>query len=163
MLLAAGDPSPAVDMKTLQPTTPVLVKETKVNEKTYLDAVVTKKKVVFVDFWASYCLPCLDEIPGLQAMKDRLGKDADVVFVNVDPTSTDLSKVLGKKSVKLKQTFRVDNDDPQPFINAVDPKWMGEVPFGALYDKNGKLVKTFSGEQKIEDIEKAIREVIALK
>ena len=158
---AAGAGAPAA----AAPATPL--KETKVSDKTYLDVVVKpaqkQKHAIFVDFWASYCVPCLDELPGLVAMKERLGKDVDIAFVSVDPASADLPKVLAKRNVTLASTFRVDTDDPQHFINAVDPKWMGEVPFGALYDKNGKLVQTFSGEQQIDALEKLIREALAKK
>ncbi len=45
-------------------------------------------KVVVINFWASWCIPCRDEAPALQATWERY-KDKDVLFVGVDYADTD--------------------------------------------------------------------------
>jgi thiol-disulfide isomerase/thioredoxin len=144
-LLAAANP---VDLKP-------------VSDKTFSDVVLKPHagKVVLVSFWASYCVPCLAELPKIVAMRPELQKKgADVVFVNVDPPGhpEGIVKALNAKGVTKLDSLQVSNDDPQPFIDMIDKKWMGEVPFNAIFGKDGKLVKSMSGEQKPEDLEKAI-------
>jgi thiol-disulfide isomerase/thioredoxin len=135
-----------------------------VSDKTFSDVVLKPHagKVVLVSFWASYCVPCLAELPKIVAMKPELQKKgADVVFVNVDPPGhpAEIVKALNAKGVTKLDSLQVSNEDPQPFIDMIDKKWMGEVPFNVIY-KDGKLVKSMSGEQKPEDLEKAILEAM---
>jgi thiol-disulfide isomerase/thioredoxin len=152
----AAEPTPVVkDTVTLAP----------VNDKDYAQKVIAprKGKAVLVTFWASYCVPCLGEIPALIELKKTVAKKGgDVVFVNVDPPGdpAQIQKVAAQKKLPKFDSLIVTNDDPQPFIDSVDKKWMGEVPFAAIYGKDGTLKKTLSGEQKVADLEKALAEVL---
>ncbi|MBB3697589.1 redoxin family protein [Flammeovirga yaeyamensis] len=65
----------------------------KVNLKDY------KGKLVYIDVWASWCGPCLKEIPSLQKIEEEY-KDKDIVFVSV---SADQSKDAWKKMVEKKE------------------------------------------------------------
>jgi len=132
-----------------------------VDDKTFNDVVLKahKGKPVLVSFWASYCVPCLAELPKLLEMRPAIQKaGGDIVLVNVDQPGHPeaIVKVLAGKGIKDLDSLQVSNDDPQPFIDKIDKNWMGEVPFAALYGKDGTLKKTLSGEQKPEDLKKAI-------
>lgn len=152
----AGEPAPVVkDTVALTP----------VNDKDYAQKVLAprKGKAVLVSFWASYCLPCLGEMPALMELKKSMQKKGgDVVFVNVDPPGdpAQIQKIAAQKKLPKFDSWTVSNDDPQPFIDAVDKKWMGEVPFAAIYGKDGTLKTTLSGEQKVADLEKALAEAL---
>lgn len=104
-------------------------------------------KIVVVNFWASYCAPCIDEIPVFQNV---LAKDKDValVFVSADPRSSESRalKIVEQKKLKL-SSFIVENDDPEPFINAIDPQWAGQVPYTVIYGRDGKRLQSLEGEQ----------------
>ena len=122
-----------------------------------------KGKPVLVSFWASYCVPCLAELPKLVEMRPAVQKaGGDIVLVNVDQPGhpEQIEKALKAKGITALDSLQVSNDDPQPFIDMIDKKWMGEVPFAAIYGKDGKLVKTMSGEQKPEDLKKAIDDAL---
>jgi thiol-disulfide isomerase/thioredoxin len=122
-----------------------------------------KGKAVLVSFWASYCAPCLSELPALLEMKRAVQKrGGDVVFVNVDPPGDParIQKVIATKGLPAFHSFQVTNEDPQPFIDAVDKKWMGEVPYAAVFGKDGTLKQGLSGEQTIADLKKALDAVL---
>jgi thiol-disulfide isomerase/thioredoxin len=147
------------------PVAPKVIDISPVSDQDYVQRVVAPRrgKVVLVSFWASYCLPCLDEMPGLLALKKKLApRGADIVLVNVDPPGPgdQLQKVAARRKLPAFETLQVTNDDPQPFIDLVDKKWAGEVPYAVIYGRDGTLRKAFSGEQKIADFERALEEVL---
>jgi len=132
-----------------------------VTDKTFNDVVIKphKGQAVLVSFWASYCIPCLGELPKLIEMKkDMQKKGGDVVLINVDaPGHNDqIKKILAQKGIAAFPSYQVSNEDPQPFIDLIDKKWMGEVPFAVVYGKDGTQKQTLSGEQKPETLQAAL-------
>lgn len=120
-------------------------------------------KAVLVSFWASYCAPCLNELPALLEMKRAVHKrGGDIVFVNVDPPGdpAHIHKLILARGLPAFDSFQVTNEDPQSFIDAVDKKWMGEIPYAVVFGRDGTLHKRLSGEQKIADLRSALDEVL---
>ena len=75
-----------------------------------------KGKVVYVDFWASWCGPCRESFPWMKKMQQQYGKDGLVIIaVNVDQ-----DKKLADK-----------------FLSEFKPE------FNVLFDKDGKLAEDF--------------------
>lgn len=58
-------------------------------------------KVVLVNFWATWCLPCREEMPQLERLQQRLrGDDFEVVAVSVDRPTVDVAGFLHKLDVR---------------------------------------------------------------
>jgi thiol-disulfide isomerase/thioredoxin len=129
------------------------------NEAAYSRMVAANKgKVVLVNFWATYCVPCRAEMPALVKMYERL-KARGFVFVTVSADEPeDESKAqmfLDRNKVPAPRYLRkAANEDA--FINAIDPKWSGALPATFLYDRNGKKVKALFGESDLKALEAAI-------
>lgn len=135
---------------------------TAISERDYRTAVIAPHvgRVVLVSFWASYCLPCIEEMPGLLKLRDKLAKHgADIVFVNADGPGAPpqmMTGVLERRSIALGHTFVVSNEDPTPFLAAVDPSWSGQVPFHVVYGKDGARLRSLSGARPLAEIEAAV-------
>lgn len=122
-----------------------------------------KGKVVVVDFWADYCIPCKEEFPNLVRLHKELTGDGLVaVSVSVDDTDAK-AKVL-----KFLQ------DQKAAFENFIIPQGVQEkydfagVPCVAVYGRDGKLVKLFNGDPprppyKYTDVEPLVRELLGKK
>lgn len=121
-------------------------------------------RVLLVNFWASYCAPCLEELPALLDIRTRLASSGvDVVFVSVDdPSQQDaVRKVVARRRLPSFETFIVTNDDPQRFIDVVDKTWAGDVPYALVYDRSGAVHARLVGEQSPQAVVSALEKAVA--
>lgn len=120
-------------------------------------------KVVLVNFWASYCLPCLEEMPALVKLREQFKDDVEVVFVSTDDPDMlpKAGKILERWKIGVGQSFFVTNDDPDPFIAVVDPAWLGAIPHTVVYGRDGAIVRKLAGGQSAATFEESLRTAIA--
>lgn len=129
--------------------------------KGYADAVARLKgQVVLVNFWATWCVPCREEFPDI-ARLDRAwrGKGLSVLGVSID-SAKDLpavDKFLAKTKPDFPNYRKASGGDDQVFIESVDERWGGELPFTVLYSRDGKKAKVLSGKQSYADFESAVK------
>ena len=65
-----------------------------------------KKKLVLVNFWATWCPPCIKEIPDLLKLKKKFEKDIEIIFVSVDANPIKvIPKFLKKNELEDFQTY----------------------------------------------------------
>ncbi len=127
-----------------------------VGEATYPKMVAASKgKVVLVNFWATYCVPCRKEMPALVAMQQRLAaKGFLLVTVSADEPEQekDAAAFLDKMKAPAPVYIKRAKDDDK-FINSLDPKWSGALPASFLYDRQGRKVKSYFGELNLKQLE----------
>ncbi|MBL8112098.1 MAG: redoxin domain-containing protein [Acidobacteria bacterium] len=118
-----------------------------------------KGKPLVVNFWATWCEPCREEMPALQALFDETDpKDAGFVLVSVDSPKVGpkaVPKFLEKTKVTI-PCFLVASPDPQTFIDSVDESWDGSVPFTLVYSAKGMRVARLVGSQTKADFAAAL-------
>ena len=123
-----------------------------------------KGHVVLVNFWATWCVPCREEFPSLARLQER-NRSAGLRVVGV---STDfenqrpaVEKFLAERRPPFPNYHRKKGGDDQDFIDAVDSRWGGELPFSVLYDRSGRKVRAFSGKLPVSAAEREIRKLLA--
>jgi thiol-disulfide isomerase/thioredoxin len=122
-----------------------------------------KGKVVLVNFWATWCVPCREEFPDLARLQHAYGdKGLAVVGISTDFSSQmpAVEKFLSAQNPPFPNYHKKSGGDDQPFIEAVDPSWGGELPFSVLYDRSGRKTRTLSGKHGYADYEKEIRALL---
>lgn len=119
-------------------------------------------KVILINFWATWCAPCREEMPHLAELQKKLGdKGFMLVTVSADEQEDAASALafLQKYDVPGRAYLKsVDDDDA--FIDAIDSKWSGALPALFLYDRNGKLARKFIGETDVDVLTKAIEALL---
>jgi thiol-disulfide isomerase/thioredoxin len=131
----------------------------------YASRVVAPKKgrVLLVNFWATWCIPCREEMPALQkAAKAFRAKDLAVVLVSTDTPKT--APAVPKFLASLKNPFvcwLAKSRDPQVFIDTVDRTWDGSLPYTMLYDRSGRPAVKLSGQQTEASFTEAIRKALS--
>ena len=121
-----------------------------------------KGKIVLLDVWATYCVPCRAEMPQVVKMSERLrARGLDLITVSADAPEEEMAafKVLMQNAVAAPFYLKKGADDDK-FYNAVDAKWSGEMPAMFIYDRSGKRVRSFLGDTPVKDIEAAIQKLL---
>ena len=67
---------------------------------------LNKKKIILVNFWATWCPPCIKEIPDLLNLEKRFKKDIEIIFVSVDANPAKVvPKFLKNNDLENFQTY----------------------------------------------------------
>jgi len=120
-------------------------------------------KVVIVNFWATWCVPCREEFPDLVRLeKAYRERGVSVVGVSID-LPKDMPKVekfLAASAPDFPNYIKRTGGDDQEFIESVDPRWGGELPFTVVYGRDGKKAEALSGKQSYASFEKAVAKLL---
>ncbi|MCB0728483.1 MAG: TlpA disulfide reductase family protein [Ignavibacteria bacterium] len=110
-----------------------------------------KGKVVLVNLWATWCKPCIKEMPDLSAISEELkGKDFEMIGVNVfqQNGSKKVEDFLATNPVSY--TILDGNQEVVDALGEADGALVEAVPTTFLIDKNGKIVETIIGGRNKE-------------
>lgn len=109
-----------------------------------------KGKVVYIDLWASWCSPCLAEMPYLNKLKKKFeGKDVVILSISIDTERNRwLKKIadMGLDGVQL-----IDSSGSMNSKIAKDYKAVG-VPQYILIDKKGRIASSFAPRPSYESV-----------
>jgi thiol-disulfide isomerase/thioredoxin len=130
----------------------------------YRSRVVAPKKgrVLLVNFWATWCDPCRDEMPALvSAAKGFRSSDVAVLLVSTDSpkTAPGVPKFLSQLRVPF-VCWQAKSHDPQLFIDAVDRGWDGSLPYTLVYDRKGEVVAKLAGRQTEASFSEALTKAL---
>ena len=94
-------------------------------------------KVIFLDFWASWCPPCIESLPAWESMRKNIGTDQfELIAVNVDENPEDGEEFLDRFSLSYPILF-----DPEGEIGI--PYGIRSLPTSYLIDSNSRRVSQF--------------------
>ena len=109
------------------------------NNKTYL-----------INFWAMWCLPCVEELPYIQEYAQK-NPDVEVILVSMDfpkDIGTKLKPFLKKNNITTKVVM-LDDPDANSWINKINPEWSGAIPFTIMFNSE----KRFYYERSFDDLQ----------
>lgn len=112
-----------------------------------------KGKVVFVDFWASWCPPCLKSLPEFEQLQTSFSGRDDVVVlaINLDENPKDADKFLSTLDVSYKILTDREGKIPESF-------GVSTMPSSYIIDKNGVIRYVHKG-YKSGDVNKIKSEI----
>lgn len=107
-------------------------------EKISLKDILSKNKgrVLYIDFWASWCVPCIGEMPASEKLRQQfIGKDIVFVYISIDKDKDKWVKAAQK--LKLTENSYVLSAENNPLIEKLSVK---SIPRYIIVDKNNSVL-----------------------
>jgi thiol-disulfide isomerase/thioredoxin len=114
-----------------------------------------KGKVILLNFWATWCGPCVTEIPWLVEMQKTYGNDIVVLGVSIDDTADALKPYAAKMQMNYPVLVGAERQDVQ---DAYGP--MFGIPVSVFIDREGTIAMRHTGIASKEQMEKWIQALL---
>ncbi len=163
--IGAATPKPIADTTTSPTFSFPPPGEARILEERDLDNMLRShgKRLLVVNFWATWCAPCVAEIPEFVEVAKQY-RDKGVFFVGlsadfIDSWKTTVPPFLKQRKVDY-PNFVLDVD-PNAMIPKFSPDWSGSLPATFLFDRHGKKLSGAVGRMSKDDLIKAINAALA--
>ena len=149
-----------------------LIKETPtIEEKSLVDVYdyaelepllnIKDDKTYVINFWATWCAPCIRELPYFQELHENYkDKNLEVIFISLDfPGKMEKSLLPFIKKRKINsRVILLDDADEKTWIPKIDPNWDGGIPATLIYneDKRTFYAHAFTKESLLKEVNKFI-------
>ncbi len=114
-----------------------------------------------VNFWATWCKPCVAEMPFFEAASAKYAtQKVKVVFVslNYPKEKATVEKFLKQKNIST-PSYLLDAGNPNIWIDKIEKQWGGSIPFTIIY-KNGKKLFHREGEFTQSELDSVIEKLL---
>lgn len=114
-----------------------------------------------INFWATWCAPCVKELPHFEALnKNYKDKDVEVILVSLDfPHQYDKKlKPFIKKHNLQSKILVLDDADMNTWIPKVNENWDGAIPVTVIYNKNKR--EFYDTSFTYDELEKELKQFI---
>ena len=112
-------------------------------------------KIYVVNFWATWCAPCIKELPYFEVLNQR--EDVEVLLVSLDFPKHKESRLLPfiKKNKLQSKVVLLDDADENYWINNIHPNWSGAIPATIVYnnDKRDFYERSFTQNELLNLVE----------
>jgi thiol-disulfide isomerase/thioredoxin len=113
-------------------------------------------KYVMIDFWGTWCAPCVGEMPKVKALLEKYGDRLYVLGVNSGDTKKRVQDFIKKEGYNWQQVLNVRGDSPDNFILKFN---VTAFPTKFIISPEGKILKKFVGdsEESFKFLEKELK------
>jgi thiol-disulfide isomerase/thioredoxin len=115
--------------------------------------------IFVVNFWATWCVPCIQELPNFEKLSiEHVNEKLKVLLISVDFKSQIQSSVIPfiKRNGIQNEVFLLNEPDPQVYINRIDSSWSGSIPATIILKEQKQVFfeKEFTYEELLTEYKK---------
>lgn len=133
-------------------------------EAATLKAILKKKrgKVVMINLWATWCVPCREEFPDLIKLYGKYrAKGLELILISVDdPQQRGQVEAFLKENGVTFLTYISAEQRYEALIDFLDPDWIGGFPTTFVIDRKGRLTRSLVGGQNYQVFHKAVASLL---
>jgi thiol-disulfide isomerase/thioredoxin len=125
---------------------------TKIKMDDVLKMIDSSKTPLIINFWATWCRPCIEEIPRLESNVDSFKTlGAKLILISVDFAKDFDSRLVPfvKQHGYSADVYWLDENDPAEFCPRIDKHWAGKIP-AILMVNNAKHYREFYNYSLVE-------------
>jgi len=131
---------------------------------TKLQEFITKSdSILVINFWATFCKPCNEEIPYFQTIVDKYkNKKVKLLLVSLDIKDEYPNKIaaFAKKNNYFNQIVWLNETNADYFCPKVDKAWMGGIPSTLIINPQTGYRKFFEQQLKPEQFESELKKAL---
>ncbi|MCH2021083.1 MAG: TlpA family protein disulfide reductase [Saprospiraceae bacterium] len=120
---------------------------------------LNKGKVIYIDFWASWCAPCKKEMPASIRLNKKLeGEDIKFIYISIDQNEIAWKKSMNKMKIEdTGQHYRRNQKDMVDFLKFF---YIYSIPHYMLIGKNGQIKNRAALPPSNNKLERQIRKLL---
>lgn len=98
-----------------------------------------KGNVIYIDFWASWCRPCIAEFPASHALKEKIkNQNITMLYLSVDTDFDSWIKAREKHKINDKHSFILSNPQKNELVKKIN---LGPIPRYIIIDQQGQILR----------------------
>ena len=136
----------------------------KINDfKQYTDT--AKSELIVINLWATFCKPCVEELPGLIRVSEKYNGKLKMIFVSLDAEKDyprKLNRFIKKHHFKFNAVW-LDETNADYFCPAFDSTWSGSIPATLFISKKTNNRLFIESEMSADEFEQHIQSFLVDK
>lgn len=113
-------------------------------------------RVLVINYWATWCNPCVQEMPGLMALRQKFSEtDLQIVGISVDYDANTVSRFVDSRGINF--PIYIDNGDISSMLG------VSSIPRTMVYDRKGKKVLDHVGLIDEENFDHIVQRVLEMQ
>jgi thiol-disulfide isomerase/thioredoxin len=119
-------------------------------------------KIQVINFWATWCAPCVKELPLFEKLNDQARSNVKVTLVSMDldldSNPEKVYKFIERRKIKS-EVVLLDEQNPNNWIDKIDKNWSGALPATIVINQSTGQRKFIEKELHEGDLEQLIKEI----
>lgn len=118
------------------------------------------KEILVVNFWATWCAPCVKELPYFESLHRENARDQKIILISLD-FADKLDRVrtfIARKKMEAPVVL-LDEIDYNSWIDKVDPSWQGAIPATLVVNTKTGQRKFIAKELEEGQLNEIIKEI----
>jgi thiol-disulfide isomerase/thioredoxin len=120
------------------------------------------EKIQVINFWATWCAPCIKELPLFEKLNAEARPNVKVILVSMDmdldPNPEKVYKFISRKNIRS-EVLLLNEQNANSWINKIEKNWSGALPATIVINQKTGQRKFVEKELHEGDLEKLITEV----